>query len=260
MIKFSENDLILVTGASSGIGKATAHLLNQLGARVVATGRNKKNLQQLKELVPHPDRLALEPRDLVEDIEKLPEWVISLSKKHGKFKGLAHAAGVVSVSPLSLEDLNSMKNLFDLNYFASINLVKGITQKKSRQPGLSIVLLSSISAILGFAGICTYGASKAALDSAVRSMAREYGRYAIRINSVLPGNLENVMQNQNKDLAHLSGKATQALYEERMQDCCLKGVRIGGLEDVANLCAFLLSDKSRWITGQNISVDGGESA
>jgi NAD(P)-dependent dehydrogenase (short-subunit alcohol dehydrogenase family) len=254
MIKFSATDLYLTTGASSGLGRATALLLNRLGAKVIASARNRSRLQRLKDESANPENMIIEPKDLTENIPGLPEWAEALSQKYGKYKGLVYSAGLLGLAPLSLENYESMKSIFDVNYFAGINLIKGMTPKKVRSEHMSIVFISSTSSLRGTSGVASYSASKGAVNSAVRCLAREYGRYDIRINAILPGTLENTMPIQGQDFSHLDYKKFQA----RAKECfCLKGT--GTAEDVAYLCAFLLSDRSRWITGQNIVIDGGES-
>jgi NAD(P)-dependent dehydrogenase (short-subunit alcohol dehydrogenase family) len=254
MIEFSAKDLFLVTGASSGSGRATALLLNKLGAKVIASARNRSKLQRLKDESAYPEHIIVEPKDLTENINTLPEWAATLSQKIGKYRGLVYSAGILNLAPLSMENYESMISIFDLNYFAGVSLIKGMTHKKVRSEHMSIVFISSTSSLRGTSGLSSYSASKGAINSAMRCLAREYGRYNIRINAVLPGTLENAMPIQSKDFSHLD---YEKFHKQAKENYCLKGTGTG--EDVACLCAFLLSDKSRWITGQNIVIDGGES-
>ena len=254
MSEFSAEDLFLVTGASSGIGRATALHLNRLGAKVIASARNRSRLQRLKDESATPENIIIEINDLMEDIPKLPVWAESLSQKYGRYKGLVYSAGLLGLAPLSLETYENMKSVFDLNYFAGINLIKGMTSKKVRAEHMSIVFISSTSSLRGTSGVASYSASKGAVNAAVRCLAREYGRYGVRINAILPGTLENAMPIRSQEFSHVD---YEKFREQGKENFCLKGTGTG--EDVAHLCAFLLSEKARWITGQNIIIDGGES-
>ena len=140
MISFERKDVFLVTGASSGIGRETALLLNKLGAQVVAIARSEKKLQQLQEESLYKENCHIEVKDLVKDIEGLPSYVKSLKNKYGKFQGLAYCAGVAELAPLQTLDFSDMKNVFDINYFAPIFMIKGKIDGKNNN-GSKIIRL-----------------------------------------------------------------------------------------------------------------------
>lgn len=251
MIGYSRDDLFLVTGASSGIGKAIACQLHQLGASVLAVSRRLSELPDDSMSSQSGSRFHCEQRDLSQDVEALPEWVLEQAGKYGKFKGFVHAAGMLSIQPIQFESLADARALFEINYFSAMSLVKGLVSGKARSESLSIVFVSSVAAVTGNAAIAMYSGSKAALNGSVRSLAKELGRHRIRVNAILPGTTDTDML-----------KTHSAVYSDAYLETVKARTALGGIgspEAVANLAVFLLSDKASWITGQSIVIDGGES-
>jgi len=247
----SKEDIILVAGASSGIGRATALMLNREGASVIACARRQEKLEELKDLAQRPDALFIETKDLASDIFGLPQWVHGLSNKYGRLSGLVFSAGIQKIVPLKALTLQQLRDMFEINFFAAMMLSKGFCDKRvNTGKGSSIVLVSSVAAVRGEAGIAAYSASKGALDSAARSIACEAGRDGIRVNSVLPGFLKTEMTEKWKDV-YTDGYIAQIEKDTPLGP--------GSAEDAADLIAFLLSGASSWITGQNIVIDGGAS-
>ena len=121
MISFKKNDVIIVTGASSGLGQSTAIQLNELGATVIAIARNKERLNETKLKCKYPDNFHIEVKDLTEKIEELPVYIKELKNKYGKFTGLAYCAGVANIAPLQAIDLTKAKEIFDINKITKIN-------------------------------------------------------------------------------------------------------------------------------------------
>ncbi len=188
MINFNINEFFLVTGASSGIGRAVSLLINELGGTIIAVGRNKEKLDKEKKSCTYSDRYHIEIKDLTKNLDHLNKWVISLSKKYGKLKGLVLAAGIRHTIPLKALSIKQIESLFNINLYANIMLVKGFASKQVNiGDGSSIVFISSISALTGGLGIIDYSASKAAINAIVKSMALELSKDGIRVNSVLPG-------------------------------------------------------------------------
>lgn len=241
---------ILVTGASSGIGRETAVVLSQLGAQLVLSGRDEARLQQTLASLELGDHRAA-PFDMAEP-ESLPAWIKDLSKNGGHFHGLVHSAGVHSAMPLRVLTLPHLERMMRLNFHAGMMAVKGLRQKGCCAPeGSSVVLLSSVAALCGEPGIAAYSATKAAVSSMARSLAVELAPEKIRVNAVAPGFV----------LSEMSQRMTEALTEEQYAAIRARHpIGIGTVRDVANGIAFLLGDCARWITGTTMAIDGGYTA
>ncbi|MFA6741259.1 MAG: SDR family oxidoreductase [Arcobacteraceae bacterium] len=250
MITFSENNIFLVTGASSGLGKATLLELNKLGAKVIAVGRNIESLNNVKDSSSFPENIYLEEFDF-NKTDGIALFIKDLVKKHGKLNGIAHFAGMAKLYPLRATSLEIIKEIFELNFFSSYEIVRVMNDKRFKnQDEFSIVLTSSISSIRSFEGLSAYGMSKGAVNSLVVSSALELAKNNVRINSILPGHIETSMTN---NLAELQSEE----YKNELINSYPLGE--GTPEDVAKLTVFLLSNSSKWITGQNIVVDGGRT-
>lgn len=240
---------VLVTGASSGIGRAVALLCNRRGAAVIASGRDMARLQDLKNACAHPESLHIAPRDLLEDMDVLPQWVAGLCQKYGKLTGLVCCAGFAATMPLRAYDRNVVARLYDIHVHAPLLLARGFADKRNNMGrGSSIVFLSSAAARAKLAGLSAYGGAKAAIQAAAVSLSRELAPQGVRVNAVAPAMVRTPMAEQY--FAMLSPDAldqAQAAYP----------LGLGAPEDVAQAIAFLLSDASKWITGQTLVLDGG---
>ncbi|MCT7574647.1 SDR family oxidoreductase [Aliarcobacter butzleri] len=249
MIKFNGEN-ILVTGASDGLGKAICILLNSLGANVIGIARSEDKLKLLKEEMTYKEKFSYVIRDLSVDIDELPNLVSKIAKEYGKLSGLVYAAGKLELLPIKALDSNSIDTLYNVNFKSLLMTTKGFTDKRNSLENSSIVYISSISSILGIKGMISYSASKGAINSLVKTLAVEVSNRKIRVNSILPGHVETNMTLQNKD-------ANSKEYLNELETMYPLG--LGEPEDIANIVIFLLSNKSRWITGQNIVIDGGRT-
>lgn len=240
---------VLVTGASSGIGRETAVTLAALGARVVATGRRADALADTLRALGDGDH-AVEPYDLG-DLEGIPNWVKVVTARHGALDGLVHAAGIRRTLALRAMSLAAFQETFRVNVDSAAMLVKGLRQAGCAGKPSSVVLVSSVAAFAGGSAIAAYGASKAALLGLTRNLAIELAAEQIRVNAIAPGLVEGGMTDA---IRHSLGDAGFESLVSRYP------LGIGAPRDVALSAAFLLSDAARWITGQTLVVDGGFSA
>lgn len=240
MVSFSSDQRFIVTGASSGIGRGVALLLNELGATVIGIARNQKRLEAMKAKAKYPEHVFLEQKDLAEDMEGLPAYVKALKDKYGKFSGMAYCAGSVPIQPLAATDYNALLETLNINYIAPVLAAKGVADKRNNiGAGTSMVFISSASSLISDKGHLTYAGSKAALCASVRSMAKEYAKNRIRMNCILPTNIK-------------TEKSPQEYIDSQIASYPMG---FGEPIDVANLAAFLLSSEASWITGQNYILD-----
>lgn len=246
MIKFTKDQIFIVTGASSGIGETTVILLNKLGATTVAIARNMPRLLAMRSKCAFPENVFIEIKDLADDIDGLPKYIRSLKEKYGRFSGMAYCAGVSGVCPEMSMTYDYAKSLFDINYFAPLLTTKGVADKRNNiGRGTSLVFLSSIDAQLNSKGQCVYGGSKAALAASIKAISREYAQQGIRMNCLLPSMIKTPM--------------TQSVVELEANLATPEEYPFGWGEpiDVAIFIAFLLSDSSRFLSGQKYIVDSG---
>ena len=240
MISFKSDQKFIVTGASSGIGEGVALLLNELGATVVGIARNKERLEGMKAKATHPENVFLEQKDLAEDIAGLPAYVKALKERYGKFHGLAYCAGITLNQPLQLKDYETSRRLFDIDYFAPMFMAKAFGDRRNTiGRGTSMVFVSSAAAQCASRGMSDYCGAKAALSHSVHSIAKELAPHGMRVNCVLPADIATPMTLADPEI--LNSKSYP--------------MGVGEVSDVANVVAFLLSDKAKWITGQNYVVD-----
>lgn len=243
MTTFTSEQRFIVTGASSGIGETVALQLNEEGATVIGIGRNQERLDAMKAKAKHPENVFLEQKDLAEDIEGLPAYVKALKEKYGKFSGMAYCAGIASLQPLQSLDYGMLRKIFDTNYFAPVEMIKGFADKRNNVgAGTSIVAIASISALARDKGHLSYAGSKAALIASLKSISREVIERGIRLNCVSPSNVKTPINMAEG-------------YEESQKHLYPFG--FGETKDVSDMIIYLLSDKAKFISGQNYVIDSG---
>lgn len=236
-----EGKTVLVTGASSGIGQATAIECSKLGARVVITGRNKERLNEtFAQLTGEGHQIIVADLNTQDDIDALVEACPVLD-------GLVNNAGRGKSKPVNFLKLEDLQDVYQTNLFGVALLTKGLLKKKKLVKGSSIVFTSSISSYMTAAGLAIYASSKAALCGYMRTCAIELGAKGIRSNAVLPGMVETKLIN--------SGTYTD---EDKQKDLNLYPLgRYGKPNDIAYGIIYLLSDASLWVTGTELVIDGG---
>ena len=247
---YAKSDIFLITGGTSGIGKGVVLELNKLGASVVVMGKSIDKFNAVKEVALFPENLYFEEKDLSisDDLDKS---VLQIAKQYGKLKGMVLCAGVLEILPLNANSLEKSKNLFEINYFSGMQLIKGFCDKRANiSQDCSIVWVSSVASLRGYPSLSTYSASKGAVNSAVKSLAPEIAKSNIRINALLPGFVKTEMIDKHKDVYNDE-------FINMMEEAYPLGV--GEVDDVVKPILFLLSDDARWITGTGMVVDGGGS-
>lgn len=235
---------VLVTGASSGIGQATAIECSRLGARVVITGRNQERLQETFN--------QLEGKGHLQFIAELTnaKELACLVDSCPEVQGLVLCAGKGMTLPFQFCTRDKFDTVFDTNFFAPVELLRALTKKKKIAKQGSVVVVASIGGTPGgkiTLGNSIYGMSKAAIVSMMKFAAKELAPKKIRVNSVNPGMVETRMIN--------SGIFTEDQYKADIARYPL--ARYGKPNDIAHGIIYLLSDASSWVTGHSLVIDGG---
>jgi len=239
-----ENKKILVTGASSGIGRAIAIECSKMGAEVIITGRNEERLAETYELLE-----GRHPAYIVADLTK-EEDIERLVAKTENLNGLVNCAGISGHFLFSFLKENDINKMFNINFFSQLYLTKELINKKKIAKGSSIIFLTSTSGILSsYIGGSIYAATKGALNGLIKTLSIELAPKKIRVNSVMPSMIETPIM--------ATGDITDEQIELDKQKYPLK--RYGTPEEVAYAAIYLLSDASSWTTGTNLLIDGGRS-
>jgi NAD(P)-dependent dehydrogenase (short-subunit alcohol dehydrogenase family) len=240
---------ILVTGASSGLGKETAHLLARTGATVSLMGRNESRLEETRSSLVgegHSSRSAE-----LSDADATADAVQSHAAEHGPFDGIFHSAGVTLVLPIKLTKSKHLDEVFGANVRGAFGIARAAAKKGVLNDGGALLFMSSVASVTGRPALSAYCSAKAAVDGMVRSLAVEFAPRRIRVNSITAGAVETAMHRE----------FVQSINENAVKDYRdFHLLGFGQPEDVANTATFLLSDGGRWITGASIAVDGGAAA
>lgn len=234
---------ILVTGASSGIGRATAIYLSKLGSRLVITGRDEERLDiTLRQLEGANHAALVANLSEMEDMSSLFDQVVNDGIR---LNGLVHCAGIAYVMPLKNLTKKRLMESFNINYFSFMELCRQYSKNKYSDRG-SIVGISSVAAERADQCQTAYSAAKSAMDISAQALSIELIKKGIRINTVLPGMIMTEIIEKSNDI----GADVGILGKSQLMG-------IGEPDDVAAACAFLISDMSKFITGRRLFVDGG---
>ncbi|MDP1812046.1 MAG: SDR family oxidoreductase [Sediminibacterium sp.] len=233
---------ILVTGASSGIGRAIAIECSKMGAIVVITGRDEHRLNLTYSQLEGNGHLKL-----VADF-KIKDELLTLINNLPDIDGLVNVAGIVKTLPFQFVNREELMNIFDVNFFAPVLLSQNIIKARKLKNGSSIVFISSIDGtVTTHIGNSMYASSKGAVSAIAKNMALDLAAKKIRVNCVLPGMTETPLINID-DITEEQLEADRRLYPLK---------RFGKPEEVAYAVIYLLSDASSWVTGSNLLIDGG---
>lgn len=244
--------VVVITGASSGIGRAVALLFAENGAKVVAVGRNEKELNTLRDETLEKDgTIKIHLADLCETTQ-VERFFSYLNENFGQIDVLVNAAGIIangSIENTTLEDWDKMMNI---NLRSLFFMMQKCVPLLAKTKG-NIVNISSVAGIRAFPNVLAYCVSKAAVDQLTRCSALELAPQGIRVNAVNPGvvvtNLHKRggMENEKYDNFLEHSKTTHPIG------------RVGEPQEIAELIYFLASDKASWITGASYEIDGGRA-
>lgn len=237
----------LITGASSGIGRAAAVRLSRERS-LILHGRDLGRLEETRRLCEAPERHVVWPFDLKNLDELAASLATHLSVAGRAVESFVHCAGVVTVLPMRSIDHRVAEGLMAVNFFSVVEIVNLLLQKKANDHRLNnIVLISSIWSRFGSRGHALYCASKAALDGLMRALAVELAP-RVRVNSILPGAIQTAVSSA----AFTDPEIVRKLHADYP-------LGVGQPDDIADAIEFVLSAKARWLTGQQIVVDGGRT-
>lgn len=234
---------VIITGASRGIGRATALAFGEQGANLVLIARNQEKLEEVQKEVENTKALIF-PMD-VRDGEKIQEVVSQILDEFGRIDVLINNAGVTRDQLLLRMKEEDWQEVLDINCKSVFLWSKAVLRSMIRNRTGSIINISSVVGIAGNSGQTNYAASKAAIIGFSKSLAKEVGSRGIRVNVVAPGFIETDM------VHHLSEE-----YLANAKNQIPLG-RLGKSEEIAQICLFLASSMASYITGAVIQADGG---
>ena len=240
-----EGKRILITGASQGIGAACARLCAEFGAEVVLVARNMDKMKEIESSLLGKNHVCIsyDLHDLT-----LAEDIFRKATADGKkLDGFIHAAGVAPIVPIRALNMEMIQDIFYINFFSFLILSKFFLRNKYSISG-SIVAISSVAGTVGCPGMSVYGASKGALNAAIKSIALEVAGKGYRANVVSPSNIRTEMLEKMFETISESER-------ERIES--KQPLGLGRPEDVASAVVYLLSEASSFITGTELIVDGG---
>ena len=238
----------IVLAGSGGIGSATAELLASLGAQMILLDVSEENLKDtIGKLAGEGHAYYICDFFAVDEIEAV---ITRIVQEQGPVDGYVHCTGIGAVRPLKMSKYDFMLRVMNINFFSFVEVVRCLTKKGAYNPGMNIVGISAVGAYIGNSTKTAYCASKAAMNGAVRCMAKELAPKGIRMNTVAPGSTDTPMAREAAD------------YREGSDDYRMNEMRqyLGTCQpsDIADAVAFLLSDMSKMISGLCLPVDGGK--
>jgi NAD(P)-dependent dehydrogenase (short-subunit alcohol dehydrogenase family) len=240
--KILNGKIVLITGASSGIGSQVAIDCSKAGATVIITGRDEMRLKATFDQLEGNNHQCI-PANLVDEAE-LKQFVGKLPK----LNGLVHCAGVLHSYPIKFLNQEKIRETFSANFDMAVLLVAQLGVQKKIEKHASFVWMSSISGKYPHKGNALYCASKAALETFSKTVSLEFEHLFLRSNCLCPAMIKTPMYD----------KAVEGMTKEKMDEHIAKyPLGVGYPSDIGEMSVFLLSEKSRWVTGINITMDGG---
>lgn len=238
---------ILITGGTSGIGKACVQLVLSLGGSAIVLGRNRESISEL--LNEYNERLTFHSLDLSESNE-IELFLKGFLRSYEVVHAFIHAAGLSPTRAINSSKKEGIDVLLQINVWSALEISKNLFRSYKSNGLTSIVYISSVMSTLSQKGKGLYSISKASLDAMMRSQALEYARYNVRVNTVAPAVVRTpLIEKSTYSKSDLAFQNIQAQHP----------LGIGEPNDVASAIIFLVSDSSRWITGTSLRVDGGYS-
>lgn len=236
----------IVTGGSRGIGRGICLALAHLGYDVAFNYHsNREAAESLKKEIESLKRKCSAQLVDIKDFEKVKAWIDQLKQEFDSIDVLVNNAGVIDDKPLMMMGQQQWQNVIDTNLNGMFNATRMCIVSFMKQKGGSVINISSISGVIGLPGQTNYSAAKGGMNAFTKALAKEVARYNVRVNAIAPGFIQTDML----------AKFTDEQKTELCKNVPLN--RIGSIEDVSNLVKFLVSDQSRYITGQIIHIDGG---
>lgn len=243
-----EGKVVVISGAASGIARQCAINCSKMGARLILLDLNEEGLEETMTMLERPDEHYWASVNLLE-YDKVSEIIKDAVAKVGRINGLLNCAGISTTNLFKLTKPEELDKFFHVNVYTGYFLTQECCRMGNlSKDGGSIVFFSSVAGSFGVVGKSTYGMTKAALLNLSKHLACEMARKNVRVNSISPGAICTPI---NMNLPHMKDPDKRAALEAQH----LLG--LGQTDDIANACIYLLSDASKWVTGQNLIVDGG---
>jgi NAD(P)-dependent dehydrogenase (short-subunit alcohol dehydrogenase family) len=237
---------ILVTGASSGLGRAIAVSCARMGAEIIATGRDSERLAETLDLLHSVS--AREHRSVVADLTSSEHRQLLIDQLGGNLNGLVHSAGISRLCPVRMLSEAHIREVTGINVEAPMLLTQAVLKRNLLLPDSSVLFIASIAAHIGVPGVGVYSGTKAAIIAMARCLALEVVKRRIRVNCLSP----SLVQTPLFDEAAKS-VGDESITRQQMNH----PLGFGKPSDVANAAIYMLSDASRWVTGTTLVMDGG---